>query len=272
MGTGQATSPMLDHTKAPGPDAARCDSHRTHTVSAPALIRSNATVAIARGGCTTCSAVRHPKRGRARRPGSPSRMSVAPLRVWCPAVLSATVRDASWQRRHRSGPESAAGTRGCTVRLRVSRSAIGAGGAAVRPWSALNLTVRFAGVAGLVLTAVMTAGAAPAVADATTIGPVFPAPGSGTWTSTGTPAGGEIGKAGGITWSYTGVDPTQFDQMVWGLGYPAFPATFSFGLDTATLAFDPASSDLAAGSSTSPGPRSSRTWTAARPVTRSGCR
>lgn len=93
----------------------------------------------------------------------------------------------------------------------------------------------------------MTAGAAPAVAGATTIGPVFPAPGSGTWTSTGTPAGGEIGKSGGITWSYTGVDPTQFDQMVWGLGYPNFPATFSFGLNTATLAFDSATSDLGGG-------------------------
>jgi uncharacterized repeat protein (TIGR01451 family) len=133
------------------------------------------------------------------------------------------------------------------VRLRVSRSPIGAGGAAVRPWSALSFTVRSAGLAGLVLTAVMTASAAPAAADTTTIGPVFPAPGSGTWTSTGTPTGGEIGKAGGITWSYTGVDPTQFDQMVWGLGYPTFPATFSFGLDTAALAFDPATSSLSGG-------------------------
>lgn len=86
----------------------------------------------------------------------------------------------------------------------------------------------------------------PASAD-TTIGPVFPAPGSGTWTSTGTPTGGEIGKAGGITWSYTGVDTTQFDQMVWGLGYPTFPSTFSFGLDTANLAFNPTTSNLSSG-------------------------
>ncbi|MFZ0047091.1 MAG: hypothetical protein WAL16_14700, partial [Streptosporangiaceae bacterium] len=90
---------------------------------------------------------------------------------------------------------------------------------------------------GLVLIGV-TATAAGAGAD-TTIGPVFPAPGSGTWTSTGTPTGGEIGKAGGITWSYTGVDPTQFDQMVWGLGYPDFQSTYSFGVNTATLAYNP---------------------------------
>jgi uncharacterized repeat protein (TIGR01451 family) len=108
------------------------------------------------------------------------------------------------------------------------------------------LAVRLGGLAGLALAAVMTTSATPAAADAT-IGPVFPAPGSGTWTSTGTPTGGEIGKAGGITWSYTGVDPTQFNQMVWGLGYPTFPATFSFGLDTATLAFNPATSNLSGG-------------------------
>ncbi len=41
MGTGQATPPMLDHTRASGLDAVRCDSHRTHTVSAPALERSS---------------------------------------------------------------------------------------------------------------------------------------------------------------------------------------------------------------------------------------
>src|SRR5215471_11656390 len=95
------------------------------------------------------------------------------------------------------------------------------------------LAVRFGCLAGLVLATVMAVSAAPAMAS-TTIGPVFPAPGSGTWTSTGTPTGGEIGKPGGITWSFTGVDPTQFNQMVWGLGYPNFPASFSFGLDTAT--------------------------------------
>ncbi len=92
----------------------------------------------------------------------------------------------------------------------------------------------------------MSAGVA--VADPPTTGPVFPAPGSGTWTSTGTPTGGEIGKAGGITWSYAGVDPTQFLQMVWGLGYPEIPSTFSFGLNTATLAYDATASNLAGGS------------------------
>jgi uncharacterized repeat protein (TIGR01451 family) len=104
-------------------------------------------------------------------------------------------------------------------------------------------------VCALALGAVVatTSGVAVAVTPPT-VGPVFPAPGSGTWTSTGTPMGGEIGKAGGITWSYTGVDPTQFLQMVWGLGYPTIPSTFSFGLNTATLAYDPAMSNLAGGS------------------------
>ena len=133
------------------------------------------------------------------------------------------------------------------MRSRVIRSLVGARGATIRLRSALSFAARLGGVAGLVFTGVMVTSAAPAVADATTIGPVFPAPGSGTWASTGTPTGGEIGKAGGITWSYTGVDPTQFDQMVWGLGYPTFPATFSFGLNTATLAFDPATSSLSSG-------------------------
>jgi hypothetical protein len=131
------------------------------------------------------------------------------------------------------------------MRIQLSRSPIGRRGARPRALSILALSARLAAVTGLVLIGV-TATAAVAGAD-TTIGPVFPAPGSGTWTSTGTPTGGEIGKAGGITWSYTGVDPTQFDQMVWGLGYPDFPSTYSFGLNTATLAYNPTTSNLSAG-------------------------
>jgi Fibronectin type III domain/Abnormal spindle-like microcephaly-assoc'd, ASPM-SPD-2-Hydin len=132
------------------------------------------------------------------------------------------------------------------MRMRRNMSPIGARGARIQPLSALALSARLAGLTGLLLAGVVAVNATTAVA-ATTIGPVFPAPGSGTWTSTGTPTGGEIGKAGGITWTYTGVDPTQFDQMVWGLGYPNFPSTFSFGLDTATLAFDPTTSNLSGG-------------------------
>ena len=131
------------------------------------------------------------------------------------------------------------------MRMRLSRSPIGSRGAKTRPLSNLALAVRLAVLTGLVLAGVMATNAVAGAA--TTIGPVFPAPGSGTWTSTGTPTGGEIGMAGGITWTYTGVDPTQFDQMVWGLGYPDFPSTFSFGLDTATLAFDPTTSSLSGG-------------------------
>jgi uncharacterized repeat protein (TIGR01451 family) len=112
----------------------------------------------------------------------------------------------------------------------------------------LARAARFTGVGALILTAVVTLGASAAVAvNPPTVGPVFPAPGSGTWTSTGTPMGGEIGHAGGITWSYSGVDPSQFLQMVWGMGYPTYQSTFSFGLDTATLSFDPMASNLAGG-------------------------
>lgn len=132
------------------------------------------------------------------------------------------------------------------MRVGLTRSAIGAKRAGNRPLRALVTSARLAVLTGLLLAGVVAAGATTAMA-ATTIGPVFPAPGSGTWTSTGTATGGEIGKAGGVTWTYTGVDPTQFDQMVWGLGYPEYPATFSFGLNTATLAFDPAASNLSGG-------------------------
>ncbi len=131
------------------------------------------------------------------------------------------------------------------MRMQLSRSPIGGRGAKTRLLSTLALAARLAALTGLVFAGVMATNAV-AWAD-TTIGPVFPAPGSGTWTSTGTPTGGEIGKAGGVTWTYTGVDPTQFHQMVWGLGYPDSPSTFSFGLDTATLAFDPTTSNLSGG-------------------------
>jgi len=96
----------------------------------------------------------------------------------------------------------------------------------------------------LVLLAIAAAGvAAPAGATPLTpVGPVYPAPGSGTLTTTGA-----IGLTGGLTWAFNGVDATQFSQMVWGLEYPPDPATFSFGLNTATLAFDPTDSNLAAG-------------------------
>lgn len=113
---------------------------------------------------------------------------------------------------------------------------------------ASTLAARLTGVSALVLAAVVVTSAGVAMADPPTVGPVFPAPGSGTWTSTGTPTGGEIGKAGGITWSYSGVDPSQFLQMVWGLGYPVSPSTYSFGLNTATLAYDAGASNLAGGS------------------------
>ncbi len=131
------------------------------------------------------------------------------------------------------------------MRTQLTSSPVSGRNAKSRRLRPLALAARLAVVTGLVLAGVMATNAG-ARADST-VGPVFPAPGSGTWTSTGTPTGGEIGKAGGITWSYTGVDPTQFDQMVWGLGYPDSPATFSFGVNTATLEFDPSTSNLSGG-------------------------
>lgn len=82
----------------------------------------------------------------------------------------------------------------------------------------------------------------PGSAYGAPVGPVYPAPGSGTLVSSGS-----IGQAGGVTWSFSGVDSSQFGQMVWGLAYPATPATYSFGLDTATLSFDSVSSNLTGG-------------------------
>jgi uncharacterized repeat protein (TIGR01451 family) len=101
-------------------------------------------------------------------------------------------------------------------------------------------------VAGMVVTTT-----ARGLAD-TTIGPnepgVNPPPFCETcWSSTGTPTGGEIGKSGGVNWSYTGVDTTQFTQAEWGLYYPTKPATFSFGDGTVDLAYDATASDLATG-------------------------
>jgi uncharacterized repeat protein (TIGR01451 family) len=101
-------------------------------------------------------------------------------------------------------------------------------------------------VAGMVTTTTIRT-----LAD-TTIGPDEPGVNSPPlcetcWSSTGTPTGGEIGKSGGVNWSYTGVDTTTFTQAEWGLYYPAKPATFSFGDGTVDLAYDATASDLAAG-------------------------
>ena len=102
--------------------------------------------------------------------------------------------------------------------------------------------LRIAGAALVILSVGAVVASPPASATGSPVGPVYPAPGSGTLL-----ASGAIGQAGGLTWAFSGVDPSQFTQMAWGLTYPATPATFSFGLDTATLSFDPASSNLAAG-------------------------
>ena len=49
------------------------------------------------------------------------------------------------------------------------------------------------------------------VAGAALIGPEWPAPGGTTYSATGEP-----GKTGGLTFSYTGFDPTQYSELYWG--------------------------------------------------------
>ena len=108
----------------------------------------------------------------------------------------------------------------------------------------LSRRARFAGgrfaTLALILTVVLTAGFATAAAAK---GPKYPAPGSGTETTTGTDAG----LTGGVTFSFTDVNTKKFKSEVWGLWYPQNPATWSFGPNTATLAYNSASSNLAAG-------------------------
>jgi IPT/TIG domain len=90
--------------------------------------------------------------------------------------------------------------------------------------------------------AVVAAGITPAgAANPPPVGPVYPAPGSGTLSSTGA-----VGQTGGLTYSFSGVNTTESQSMVWGLD-PTFPATWSFGLDTTNFAFDGTDSNLAGG-------------------------
>lgn len=49
------------------------------------------------------------------------------------------------------------------------------------------------------------------VAGAALIGPEWPAPGGTTYSATGEP-----GKTGGLTFSYTGFDPSQYVDLYWG--------------------------------------------------------
>ena len=94
----------------------------------------------------------------------------------------------------------------------------------------------------LALMAVGTTGiAATAGASGTHVGPVYPAPGSGTEVTTG-----DSGQTGGATFSFSNVKTRKFKSMVWGLD-SRFPTTWSFGLDTATLTFDKTDSNLASG-------------------------
>ena len=90
--------------------------------------------------------------------------------------------------------------------------------------------------------AVVAAGIAPpAGASGTHIGPVYPAPGSGTEITSG-----DSGVTGGATFSFSGVKHKKFMSMVWGLD-SRYPTTWSFGLDTATLTYDATDSNLPSG-------------------------
>ena len=98
--------------------------------------------------------------------------------------------------------------------------------------AALPLTLMAVGTTGI---------AATAGASGTHVGPVYPAPGSGTEVTTG-----DSGQTGGATFSFSGVRLKKFSSMVWGLD-SRFPPTWSFGLDTATLAYDSTDSNLPSG-------------------------
>jgi hypothetical protein len=113
-----------------------------------------------------------------------------------------------------------------------------------RPSSGLaRVAVGVCAAVPLSLMAVVSTGIEPtAGASSAHVGPVYPAPGSGTLTTTGAE-----GQTGGVTFSFTKVKTKKFKTMVWGLWYPQNPATWSFGLDTATLAFDSTDSNLASG-------------------------
>ena len=98
--------------------------------------------------------------------------------------------------------------------------------------------------AALALTpvALVAAGTAPAAAaNPAPVGPVYPAPGSGTLGSTGA-----VGLTGGLTYSFSGVNATESQSMVWGMD-SNFPPTWSFGLNTSNFAFDGTDSNLASG-------------------------
>jgi hypothetical protein len=101
-----------------------------------------------------------------------------------------------------------------------------------------------AGALALTLTGLATASTASTAGAAVLPhkGPVYPAPGSGTETTTG-----DSGQTGGATYTFTGVKTRKTKMLVWGLWYPKYPATWSFGLDTATLAYDSVDSNLPSG-------------------------
>ncbi len=106
-------------------------------------------------------------------------------------------------------------------------------------------------VIALTLTASASAGASPPGPT----GPVYPPPGGVTLTPSG-----DIGQAGGLTWSYSGFTQSGWTHMVWGSSAPpdlAFDApngidpcsSCDAGVDEPgeTLTFDSADSNLAGG-------------------------
>ena len=89
--------------------------------------------------------------------------------------------------------------------------------------SALNACARSAWKTALAVALVtgMTGSVAQA---ATLIGPVYPAPGGNSFSSSGTDAG----DAGGVNWSYSGFNTGAFTQLYWG---PSSGSAVQAGLD-----------------------------------------
>ncbi len=124
--------------------------------------------------------------------------------------------------------------RSSLTKVHLSRQARVAGGFC----AALTLTLATLGSAGL----------APAAVASTPkhVGPVYPAPGSGKET-TSPSTDGAIGLPGGVTFSFSKVKLQKTKELAWGLWYPANPATWSFGLNTAALAYNSTASNLSSG-------------------------
>lgn len=88
----------------------------------------------------------------------------------------------------------------------------------------------------------MVVGFVCAPATAAVVGPVWPAPGGTSYSSSGAAP-----FAGGLTGEYTNFNQASFDELWWGLWSTSYPAISLAGGGSPVLTFDAAASDLASG-------------------------